>query len=63
MMDDGITKGTCTYVGTTDNNLKELLHFQGVLYKKFYNYEHYKDMQPDRNQPARLCGTSKTHKF
>ena len=29
----------------------------------FHNYEHYKDMQPDSNQPARLYGTAKTHKF
>ena len=31
-------------------------------FQDFHNYEHYKDMQPDTNQPARLYGTAKTRK-
>ena len=61
MIDDGIIKGT--YVETTDNTLKELSRFQDFLYRNFHNYERYKDMKPDSNQPARLYGTAKTHKF
>ena len=61
MIDDGITKGT--YVETTDNTLKELSRFQDFLYRNFHKYERYKDMKPDSNQPARLYGTAKTHKF
>ena len=61
MIDDGIIKGT--YVETTDNTLKELSRFQDFLYRNFHNYECYKDIQPDRNQPALLYGTAKTHKF
>ena len=61
MIDGDIMKGT--YVETTDNTLKELSRFQDFLYRNFHNYERYKDMQPDSNQPARLYGTAKTHKF
>ena len=58
---DRIMKGT--YVETTDNTLKELSRFQDFLYRNFHNYECYKDMKPDSNQPTRLYGTAKTHKF
>ena len=61
MIDDSIMKGT--YLETTDNMLKELSQFQDFLYRSFHNYEPYKDMQPDSNQPACLYGTAKTHKF
>ena len=61
MIDDGIMKGT--YVETTDNTLKELSRFQDFLYRNFHNYERYKDMQPDSNQPERRYGLAKTHKF
>ena len=37
--------------------------YRNFPYRNFHNYEHYKDMQPDSNQPARLYGTAKTHKF
>ena len=47
----------------TDNTLKELSAFKDFLCKNFHNYEHYKDMQPDSNQPAYLYGTAKTQKF
>ena len=29
----------------------------------FHDYKRYKDMKSDSNQPARLYGTTKTHKF
>ena len=61
MIDDGIMKGT--YVETTDNTLKELSRFQDFVYRNFHDYERCKCMQPDSNQPARLYGTAKTHKF
>ena len=61
MINDSIKKGT--YLETTDNTLKELSRFQESLYRNFCNYEHYKDMNPDRNQPARLYGTTKTPRF
>ena len=61
MIDDGIMKGT--YVSTTDNTLKKLSRYQDFPYRNFYNYERYKDMQPESNQPARLYGTAKTHKI
>ena len=60
-IDDSIIKGN--YVETTDNMLKELSRFQDFLYRNFHNYEHYKDMKPDSNQPVRLYGTAKTHKY
>ena len=61
MIDDGIMKAT--YVKSTDNTLKELSQFQDFLHRNFHNYERYKDMKPDSNQPARLHGTVKTHIF
>ena len=33
------------------------------LYRNFYNYENYHKMHPHCNQPAKLYGTAKTHKF
>ena len=58
MINGDIMNGT--FVETTDNTLKELSQFQDFLYRNFHNYERYKDMQPDSNQPARLYGTAKT---
>ena len=61
LIDDGIMKGT--YVKTTDDKLTERSQFQDFLYRNFHNYECYKDVQLDSNQPARLNRTAKTHKF
>ena len=61
MIDNSIMKGT--YLETTDYMLKELSRFHDFLHRNFHNYEYYKDMKPDSNQPARLYGTAKTHKF
>ena len=52
-----------TYLETTDYTIKELSQFQDILYRNFHNYECFKDMQPDSNQPARLYGINITHKF
>ena len=54
MINDNIMKGT--YVETNDNTLKELS-------RNLQNYERYKDIQPDSNQPAHLYGTAETHKL
>ena len=59
IIDGGIMKGT--NIETNDKTLKELSQFQDFLYTNFHKYERY--MQPDSNQPARLYGTAKTHKF
>ena len=59
IIDGGIMKGT--NIETNDKTLKELSQFQDLLYTNFHKYERY--MQPDSNQPARLYGTAKTHKF
>ena len=63
MIDDGTMKGT--YIETADNTLKELWQFQDFLYRNFRNYDYYKGMQPDSNQPApaHLYGTARTLKF
>ena len=33
------------------------------IHRKFYNYEQYKNMKRDSNQPACLYGIAKTHKL
>ena len=33
------------------------------MYRNFHNYERYKNMQPENNQPASLYRTAKTNKF
>ena len=61
MIDDGIKNKI--YEETTDNTLKDLKNFQDFLYRNFKDYENYDEMRPVSNQPARLYGTAKTHKF
>ena len=51
------------YEEATDNTLEDLKLFQSFLYRNLSKYEHYKEMYPSSNQPARLYGTAKTHKF
>ena len=61
MIDDGIT---CRdYTPTTDNTLKDLKTFRDFLYRNFKNHPKYEKMLPPSNQPARLYGIVKTHKF
>ena len=61
MIDDGIKNKL--YEETTDITLKNLKNFQDFLYRNFKDYENYDEMRPVSNQPARLYGTAKTHKF
>ena len=61
MIEEGIDKGT--YILSDDQTFKELKRFQEFLYRNFREFEHYDKMRPDHNQPARLYGTAKTHKF
>ena len=42
--------------------MKELSQIKDFLLRNLYTYDHYKDMKPDSNQPARLYGTNKTPK-
>ena len=61
MIQNGIRNGT--YKQTEDTTLKDLKQFQGFLYRNFRSHRKYKQMTPSSNQPARLYGTAKTHKF
>ena len=61
MIEEGVKK--CTYKKTEDTTLQDLNKFQDFLYRNFYTYEHYKSMYPHSNQPAKLYGTAKSHKF
>ena len=61
MIDAGIKdKVYCT---TEDTTLKDLKRFQDFLYRNFKNHKHYDKMKPVTNQPARIYGTGKSHKF
>ena len=61
MIEEGIHKGV--YEKSVDNTFKDLKRFQDFLYRNFRNYENYSKMRPKSNQPARMYGTAKTHKF
>ena len=61
MIEEGVKNGT--YKKTEDTTLQDLKKFQDILYRNFYTYEHYKSMYPHSNQPAKLYGTAKKHKF
>ena len=61
ILEERISKGT--YEKTGDTTLRDLKRFHNFLYRNFYNYENYHKMYPHSNQPAKLYGTTKTHKF
>ena len=61
MVQEGIDNGI--YIQSEDNTYSDLQHFQQFLYRNFKDHKCYKDMWPSSNQPARLYGTAKTHKF
>ena len=61
MIDDGIRNKV--YEPAVDKTLKDLKQFQDFLYRNFRKFEHYDKMKPVSNQPARIYGTAKTHKF
>ena len=60
-IDDGINRGV--YSNAVDNTLKDLKTFRHFLYRNFKDHPNYDKMLPKSNQPARLYGTAKTHKF
>ena len=51
-----------TYKPTEDNALKDLKLIQSFLCRNFRDYKHYKQIRPESNQPAKMYGTTKTHK-
>ena len=59
MIDDGIAQGV--YQESNGTTLIDLKHSQDFL--RFSKYEHYTEMWPTSNAPAKLYGTAKTHKF
>ena len=61
MIQGGIKDGI--YEETEDTTLKELKRFQDFLSRNFKKNDKYTEMYPSSNQPAKLYGTAKTHKF
>lgn len=61
MIQDGINKGT--YKIKQEDTLQDLKHFQNFLRRNFKNYQNYKEIYPKSNQPSRIYGTAKAHKF
>ena len=61
MIDDEIKNKI--YEETGDNSLKDFKNIQEFLYRTFKDYENYDDMKSVSNQPAKLYGAAKTHKF
>ena len=61
MIEEGIKNGTYAEAGdTTMQDLKRFQDFYAEIYKK---YEHYNEMYPESNEPPKIYGTAKTHKF
>lgn len=61
MIHEGMEKGV--YKKANDNTLRDLKRFQDFLYRNFKKHKQYNKMFPISNQPAKLYGTAKTHKF
>ena len=61
MIQKGIKNGT--YAETDDTAMQDLIRFQCFLCWNFKKYEHYNEMYPESNEPAKIYGTAKTHKF
>ena len=61
MIEEGIKNGT--YAEAGDTIMQDLKRFQDFLRRNFKNYEHYSGMYPESNEPAKMYGTAKTHKF
>ena len=61
MIEEGIKNGI--YEETEDTTLKDLKRFQDFLSRNFKKNNKYTEMYPSSNQPAKLYGTAKTHKF
>ena len=43
--------------------MQDFKWFQDFLCQNFKKYEHYNEMNPESNEPAKIYGTAKTHKF
>ena len=61
MIEEGIKNGT--YAESVDTTMQDLKRFQDFLRRNFKKYEHYNEMYPESNEPAKMYGTTKTHKF
>ena len=61
MIEEGIKNAT--YAETDDTTMQDLKRFQDVLRQNCKKYEHCNEMYPESNEPAKMYGTAKTHKF
>ena len=61
MIEEGIKNGT--YAEAGDTTMQDLKRFQDFLRRNFRKYEHYNEMYLECNEPAKMYGTAKTHKF
>ena len=61
IIQDSISKGT--YEIKQEDTLQNVKCFQDFLRRNVNDYEHYKEMYPKSNQPARTYSTAKTQKF
>ena len=61
MIEEGIKNGT--YAVTDDTTMQYLKRFQDFLRRNIKKYEHYNEIYPESNEPAKMYGTAKTHKF
>ena len=57
MIDEVIKNGT--YPKTDDTIMQDLKRF----HENFKKYEHCNEMYPESNEPAKIYGKTKTHKF
>ena len=61
MIEEGIKNGP--YAETDDTTMQYLKRFQEVLHRNFKKYEHYNEIYPESNEPAKMCGAAETHNF
>ena len=61
MIEEGIKNGT--YAESGDTAMQDLKRFQDFLRRNFKKFEHYNEMYPESNEPPKIYGTAKTHKF
>ena len=61
MIEEGIKNGT--YAEAGDTTMQDLKRFQDFLRQNFKKYEHYNEMYPESNEPVKMYGMAKTHKF
>ena len=61
MIEEEVKNGT--YPETDDTTMQDLKRLQQFLRRSFKEYEHYSEMFPENNDPAKMYVTAKTHKF